>query len=364
MRNVSRVDVLLGHEGPASIEAPVDGILTRSAQSEGMLKPTPDDPIELWLEASAAERGTANSSLEAYRTSARCWAEFLARRGRRIDEASRSDFTEYLGYLDAKHFSEATIAHRRTVVRSLHRFLMAEEMAEIDPTSLLAPMKRPMRLPIVLSMAEVDRLVETSHAQARDESVGLYRQAGYARRAALFEVLYASGMRVSEAVNLPAKAIASGANSMIVTGKGGKDRLVPLHDRAIEAVRFWRTLAAAYGSKSEDWVFHSVRNGRTALTRQSALAEIKEAAVAAGIPNPDRVSPHKLRHAFASHLLSNGANLREIQEMLGHADLGTTEVYLHTDMSRTAAMVRDLHPLGDRPAPDGGAGAPPSLPLS
>lgn len=329
-----------------------------------MPKPTPDDPIELWLEASAAERGTANSSLEAYRTSARCWTEFLAKRGTKVAQASRADFTDYLGHLDAKHLSEATIAHRRTVVRSLHRFLMSEEMAGLDPTSLAAPMKRPQRLPIVLSMAEVEGLLETAHAQARDESVGLYRQAGYARRAALFEVLYASGMRVSEAVNLPAKAIASGSRSMIVTGKGGKDRLVPLHDRAIEAVRFWRSLAAAYGSKSEDWVFHSVRDGRAALTRQSALAEIKQAAVAAGIRNPDRVSPHKLRHAFASHLLSNGANLREIQEMLGHADLGTTEVYLHTDMSRTAAMVRDLHPLGDQSARDGGAGKPPALPLS
>jgi integrase/recombinase XerD len=305
--------------------------------------------IEEWLEASAAERGTANSSLEAYRNSARCWADFLAGRGTTIALASRADFTDYLEHLDAKHLSEATIGHRRTVVRSLHRFLMAEERVEIDPTSLVAPMKRPRRLPLVLSMSEVDRLIESAHAQARDETVGLYRQAGYARRAALFEVLYASGMRVSEAVNLPAKAIASGARSMIVTGKGGKDRLVPLHDRAIEAVGFWRRLAAAYGSRSAKWVFHSVRNGATALTRQSALAEIKEAAVAAGIPNPDRVSPHKLRHAFASHLLSNGANLREIQEMLGHADLGTTEIYLHTDMSRTAAMVRDLHPLNDQP---------------
>ena len=328
----------------------VDGILTCSGQPGPMPKPTTsEDLIEQWLEASSAERGTANSSLEAYRTSARCWADFLGSRNTTVELASRADFTDYLGHLDAKHFSEATIAHRRTVVRSLHRFLMAEELVELDPTSLVAPMKRPKRLPIVLSMAEVDRLIETAHALARDESIGLYRQAGYARRAALFEVLYASGMRVSEAVNLPAKAIASGANSMIVTGKGGKDRLVPLHARAIEAVRFWRSLAAAYGSQSEKWVFHSVRNGATALTRQSALAEIKEAAVAAGIPNPDRVSPHKLRHAFASHLLSNGANLREIQEMLGHADLGTTEIYLHTDMSRTAAMVRDLHPLNDRP---------------
>ena len=303
--------------------------------------------IALWLEALAAERGTATSSLGVYRTSARCWADFLASRGTTIEGASRADFTEYLAHLDARHLSEATIAHRRTVVRSLHRFLMAEEHVGYDPTSLVAPMKRPARLPLVLTIAEVDRLLETAHALARDDTVGLYRQAGYARRAALFEVLYASGTRVSEAVNLPAAAIAPGARAMIVKGKGGKERLVMLHRRAIEAVEVWRDLAAAYGSVSDTWLFHSVRNGAAPLTRQSALAEIKEAAVAAGIRNPDRVSPHKLRHAFASHLLSNGADLRSIQELLGHADLGTTEIYLHTDTRRTHGMVRDLHPLNE-----------------
>ena len=312
-----------------------------------MQEKSPDDPIEIWLEALAAERGTAASSLGVYRTSARCWADFLAARSLTILDASRDDFVAYLAHLDGRHFSEATISHRRTVVRSIHRFLIGEGLAATDPSGLASPMKRPARLPLVLTMAEVDRLLETAHRLARDETVGLYRQAGHARRAALFEVLYASGMRVSEAVNLPAKAIAAGGRTVIVQGKGGKERMVMLHERAIEALRIWRDLATAYGSSSEDWVFHAVRDGRAPLTRQSALAEIKEAAVAAGIRNPDRVSPHKLRHAFASHMLSNGADLRSIQEMLGHADLGTTEIYLHTDMSRTAAMVRDLHPLND-----------------
>lgn len=315
-----------------------------------MQEHTPEDPIEFWLEALAAERGTAASSLGVYRTSARCWSDFLATRSRTILDATRADFSAYLGHLDARQLSEATIAHRRTVVRSIHRFLIGEGLAEIDPSGLASPMKRPARLPLVLTIAEVDRLLETAHRLAQDESVGLYRQAGHARRAALFEVLYASGMRVSEAVNLPARAISAGSRTMIVEGKGGKERMVLLHQRAIEAVGIWRGLAEAYGSASERWVFHAVRDGGAPLTRQSALAEIKEAAVAAGIRNPDRVSPHKLRHAFASHLLSNGADLRSIQEMLGHADLGTTEIYLHTDMSRTAAMVRDLHPLNDPPA--------------
>lgn len=306
-----------------------------------------DASVELWLDALSAERGTAASSLGVYRTSARCWADFLAARGITVENASRTDFNDYLASLDARQLSEATIAHRRTVVRSLHRFLMAEDHVGHDPTSMVAAMKRPERLPLVLTMAEVDKLLETAHALARDAEVGLYRQAGYARRAALFEVLYASGMRVSEAVNLPAAAIAPGARSMIVMGKGGKERLVMLHDRAVEAVEVWRDLAAAYGSVSDTWLFHAVRGGGAPLTRQSALSEIKEAAVAAGIRNPDRVSPHKLRHAFASHLLSNGADLRSIQEMLGHADLGTTEIYLHTDTRRTHGMVRDLHPLND-----------------
>ena len=308
---------------------------------------TSETAVETWLEALAADRGMATGSLGVYRTSARCWMSFLAARGSTIEEAAKTDFREYLAYLDGRHYSEATIAHRRTVVRSLHRFLELEEGIGSDPTTLVAPMKRPERLPLILTIGEVDRLLEVAHALALDTGVGAYRQAGYARRAALFEVLYSSGMRVSEAITLPATSIVPGSGSIVIRGKGGKERMVMLHRRAIEAVDVWRKLAVGYGTASDTWLFHAVRDGTAPLRRQSVLAEIKEAAVAAGIRNPDRVSPHKLRHAFASHLLSNGADLRSIQEMLGHADLGTTEIYVHTDTRRTHDMVRDLHPLNE-----------------
>ncbi len=134
---------------------------------------------------------------------------------------------------------------------------------------------------------------------------------------------------------------------MMMRGKGGKERLVPLHDRAVRAIGWWRQLVRTHGTRSDKWLFHAVRGGTSPLTRQSALLEIKEAALAAGLRSPDRISPHKLRHAFATHLLANGADLRVIQEMLGHADLGSTEIYTHVDGSRATAMVFDLHPMND-----------------
>jgi integrase/recombinase XerD len=135
---------------------------------------------------------------------------------------------------------------------------------------------------------------------------------------------------------------------LLVRGKGDKQRLVPLHSRAIEAIAQWQKLASAYsGGKLSPWLFHSVRNGSKALTRQAALLEIKEAAVAAGLANPDRVSPHVLRHAFATHLHSGGTDLRVLQELLGHAGIETTQIYTHLDTSRLHQMVRDLHPLNE-----------------
>jgi integrase/recombinase XerD len=233
------------------------------------------------------------------------------------------------------------------VVRTLHRFLLAEGFSLQDPTRDVASMKRSSPLPYTPTAEEVDRLLEAAHAQAADPSFGLYRQAGHARRAALLEVLYASGMRISEALSLPATAVQPHTKALTIIGKGGKERLVALHARAIEAVELWRRLAREQGSASDQWLFHAMRNGSKPLTRQAALLEIKESARSAGLPHPDRLSPHKLRHAFASHLLANGADLRVIQEMLGHADLGSTEIYTHVDVSRSAAMVRDLHPLND-----------------
>ena len=185
---------------------------------------------------------------------------------------------------------------------------------------------------------------------AAEASVGLYRQAGYARRAALFETLYASGMRISEALSLPSDAARPGTRMLLVRGKGDKQRLVPLHPRAIEAITHWQRLAAAYcGGVPSPWLFHSVRNGAKALTRQAALLEIKEAAVAAGLPTPDRVSPHVLRHAFATHMHAGGTDLRVLQELLGHAGIETPQIYTPLDPSRLHQMVRDLHPLNEEP---------------
>ncbi|MBV9076114.1 MAG: tyrosine recombinase [Methylobacteriaceae bacterium] len=305
---------------------------------------------ELWLDALAAERGAAAGTLTTYRDDLACYLGFLAERGLALDAVRADDVRTYLAGLDARGFAPATLSHRRSVLRTLHRFLVGEGLAARDPVGELAPMRRTRDLPYTPGVDEVARLLETAHERAADDGVGLYRQAGYARRAALLETLYASGMRVSEAVSLPARAVRPGSRALTIRGKGNKERLVPLHATAVAAIGRWRELAAAYGSRSDVWLFHSVRDGGKPLTRQAALAEIKEAARAAGLPRPERLSPHKLRHAFATHLLAGGVDLRSIQETLGHADLGTTEIYTHVDLSRARAMMASLHPLGEEDA--------------
>lgn len=299
----------------------------------------------LWFDALASERGTAASTLKTYRRDVACYLDWLG--ARPLAAVSRHDMVAYLGFLDGRALSHSTVSRRRSVANGIHRFMLADGLGGSNPTADLLPMKRPERLPFTPGMAEVDRLLEMAHATATDESVGIYRQAAASRRAALLEVLYASGMRISEAVTRPAGSIKPGAAMIYVKGKGGKERLVPLHDRAITAVGRWRELAARYGSRSDVWLFHQVRNGAEHLTPSWALKEVKECVAAAGIANPSQWSPHKLRHAFATHLLSNGADLRVIGELLGHADLGTTEIYTKVDISRASAMVRDLHPLSD-----------------
>ena len=315
-----------------------------------MMEPTTEDRRlgTLWLDALSAEKGLSRNTLQAYEDGLATYLTWLGVREMRLTAVTPETVLEFMGNLDDRGYAESTVRHRRTVVRSLHRFLVAEGYAESDPTFRFEPMKRREKLPFVLSVDEVDRLLDTAHALAADPSDGPSRQAGYARRAALFETLYASGMRVSEAIALPAMAIKPGTRSLTIKGKGNKDRLVPLHDRAVDAILNWRRLAAANGTASDQWLFHSVRDGSKHLTRQSALKEIKAAAVAAGLRNPGKVSPHVLRHAFGTHMLSNGADLRMIQELLGHSDIGTTEIYTHVDTSRKARMVFDLHPLNDR----------------
>jgi integrase/recombinase XerD len=303
---------------------------------------------QLWLDALATELGASAGTIDTYTDDLNCYLAWLDENSFGLDDVGLEHIRDYIATLDQRGYAGSTIARRITVARGLHKFLIAEELGSRDPTSNLSTMRRARKLPFVLSVAETAALLETAHTLAADPSVGLYRQAGYARRAALFETLYASGMRISEALALPSEAARPGTRMLMVRGKGDKQRLVPLHDRAIEAISLWQKLASAYsGGRPTQWLFHSVRNSTKPLTRQAALLEIKEAAVAAGLASPDRVSPHVLRHAFATHMHSGGTDLRVLQELLGHAGIETTQIYTHLDTSRLHQMVRDLHPLNE-----------------
>jgi integrase/recombinase XerD len=303
---------------------------------------------QLWLDALATELGASAGTIATYTDDLNCYLVWLDENGLRLNDVGLEQIRDYISALDQRGYAGSTMARRITVARGLHKFLIAEELGSRDPTSNLSTMRRPRKLPFVLSITETEELLETAHTLAADPSVGLYRQAGYARRAALFETLYASGMRISEALSLPSDAAPPGTRMLLVRGKGDKQRLVPLHDRAIEAIAQWQKLASTYsGGKPTQWLFHAVRNGSKALTRQAALLEIKEAAVAAGLASPERVSPHVLRHAFATHMHSGGTDLRVLQELLGHAGIETTQIYTHLDTSRLHQMVRDLHPLNE-----------------
>jgi integrase/recombinase XerD len=303
---------------------------------------------QLWLDALTTELGASAGTIDTYTDDLDCYLAWLDETSLGLGDVGLEQIRDYIATLDQRGYAGSTIARRITVARGLHKFLIAEELGSRDPTSHMSAMRRARMLPFVLSIAETEVLLETAHRLAADPSVGLYRQAGYARRAALFETLYASGMRISEALSLPSDAAPPGTRMLLVRGKGDKQRLVPLHERAIEAVAQWQKLARAYsGGAPSPWLFHSVRNGSKALTRQAALLEIKEAAVAAGLSSPERVSPHVLRHAFATHMHSGGTDLRVLQELLGHAGIETTQIYTHLDTSRLHQMVRDLHPLNE-----------------
>jgi len=299
---------------------------------------------QLWLDALATELGAAAGTIATYTDDLNCYLVWLDENSLSLNDVGLEQIWDYIADLDQRGYAGSTIARRIAVARGWHKFLIAEELGSRDPTAHLAAMKQSRKLPFVLSIAETEALLETAHRLAADPSVGLYRQAGYARHAALFEMLYASGMRISEALSLPSDAAPPGTRMLLVRGKGDKQRLVPLHERAIEALALWQKLTAAYsGGAPSPWLFHSVRNGTKALTRQAALLEIKEAAVAAGLASSERVSPHVLRHAFATHMHSGGTDLRVLQELLGHAGIETT----HLDTSRLHQMVRDLHPMNE-----------------
>jgi integrase/recombinase XerD len=294
---------------------------------------------QVFLEMLAAERGAAKNTEAAYGADLRNFEAFLARRKRRPLTADTDALRAYLKSLDYLGMTPRTVARRLSVIRQLFRFLVAERLREDDPASALDSPRLGRPLPKVLSREEVDRLIEATRNKG-DVDGG--------RMATLLEILYATGLRVSELVTLPLSAVERDPTMLIVRGKGDKERLVPLGEPARRAIASWLHVRAAALEAGESSRFLFPSRGRSGhLTRQRFAQLLKEAALAASI-DPARVSPHVLRHAFASHLLEGGADLRSVQLMLGHADIATTQIYTHVLDEKLRALVRDKHPLARR----------------
>lgn len=301
-----------------------------------------DSGIETFLEMLAAERGAALNTLESYRRDLEDFAGFLG--STRVSDADQDDVSAYLSDLTARGFAASSQARRLSALRQFFKFLFAEGRRKDEPTRILSAPKKRQALPKVLSVAEVDRLIEAARFDAVQVHETPGRQLRASRLYTLLEVLYASGLRVSELVALPVRAALRDARLIEIRGKGGKERLVPLSPRAQEAMRAYVALRKAEDAFAESpWLFPSYSESGH-FTRQAFARDLKALAVGVGL-QADQVSPHVLRHAFASHLLQNGADLRVVQQLLGHADISTTQIYTHVLDERLRDLVETHHPL-------------------
>ena len=307
--------------------------------------PQADDArrISTFLEAIAAENGAARNTLLAYGRDLTHAADWLTDHATTLGSADAAALISYLVALDVEGLSRATRARRLSSLKQFYRFAYDEGWRRENPALRIDGPGRAQRLPGTLSEDEVARMLEIARDYGTDPATR-------ARNACLFELLYATGLRVTELVSLPDSALRGAPQMMMVRGKGGKDRLVPLSDPARAAVAIW----LAHRDKSEDasratgkagsrFLFPA-RGAKGHMTRERFHGLVKEVAARAGL-DPTRVSPHVLRHAFATHLLAGGADLRVIQTLLGHADLSSTEIYTHVLDERLRALVMEHHPM-------------------
>jgi integrase/recombinase XerD len=306
----------------------------------------------LFIDMLAAEQGAGANTLDAYRRDLTDFSEFLGRGGQSFVAAETQTLRDYLADLDSRGFKSSSVARRLSAMRHLFRFLLNERIRSDDPAAILSGPKRGRGLPKVLSIADVDRLLVCAKELSTAPEASAPQRLRGTRLYCLLEVLYATGLRVSELVSLPRSASRRDARMIVVRGKGNKERLVPLNEASRQAMADY--LAAIETLKPEKkknaagskWLFPSFGESGH-LTRQHFARDLKELAGAAGIA-PRLISPHVLRHAFASHLLHNGADLRIVQTLLGHTDISTTQIYTHVVEERLKSLVRDLHPLAEK----------------
>jgi integrase/recombinase XerD len=300
--------------------------------------------LALFLDMLSAERGAAAHTIEAYTRDLSEFLAYLAAKGKHATDATAEQLRGFLAGLARKGLAPTSRARKLSAIRQFFRFLLAEGLRDDDPCSAIDSPRLGRPLPKILSFAEVETLLETAKQASENAADGAPRRRALRLYAAL-ETLYATGLRVSELISLPRNVLIADDRVLTVKGKGGRERLVPLNETAREALSAHLAAirdAEAEGRGVSPWLFPS--SGGEHLTRQRFGQELKALALAADI-EPSRVSPHVLRHAFASHLLERGADLRTVQQLLGHADISTTQIYTHVIEERLRRLVEEHHPL-------------------
>lgn len=315
---------------------------------EKKLHPT----VDAFLEMLVSARGAATNTVQAYKRDLADISTYLEKRDIVIAKATTNDLRSYLTDLGASKtkgtasdgsVAVRTIARRLSAMRQYYQFLIAENKREDDPTTAIESPKQTRTLPKILTEDEVTKLIKTAQEKKGNDGK---------RLVALLEVLYATGLRVSELVGLPLSAISQDRRSLIIKSKGGKERVAPISEPARRALNAYLAVLPSFITPSREsvqskWLFPSRTSTKGHLTRQRFAQILKDLAQAAEV-DEDRVSPHVLRHAFATHLLSRGADLRSVQKMLGHADIATTQIYTHVINDKLKDVVKSKHPLANK----------------
>jgi integrase/recombinase XerD len=297
--------------------------------------------MEAFLEMMSAERGAAENTLSSYGRDLEDVIDFLGERKATLLTAATADLSAYIAHLGRQGFAATSQARRLSSMRQFYKFLYAEGLRTDDPTAIIDAPKKGRPLPKIMSEADVNRLLALAGEEA---AAAGDNRLDRLRMLALLELLYATGMRVSELVSLPAKVLDQEGRFLIIRGKGNKERLVPLSRSAIAAMKaYGEALAQSYPDTEQAWLFPS-SGEQGFLARQVFARDLKGLAARAGLKSA-AISPHVLRHAFASHLLANGADLRVVQELLGHSDISTTQIYTHVLEERLRQTVETHHPL-------------------
>lgn len=294
---------------------------------------------EAFLEMLAVERGASPRTVESYRGDLTSFEKLVAKQGANSSETSTETVRGFMASMGNVGMAPTTMSRRLSVLRQYFGFLVAEGIRRDDPTATVDSPRRGRPLPKVLSEGDVGKLLEGARSVRGPRGVRLI---------ALVELLYATGLRVSELVSLPLGALARDRSVVTVRGKGGRERMVPLSLPAQEAIETWLPIRPQFVTKdkSSPWLFPSKTAKEGHLTRGMFGLLLKELAIGAGLA-VSAVSPHVLRHAFASHLLAHDADLRSVQQMLGHADISSTQIYTHVLDERLKSLVRNFHPLAN-----------------